>query len=358
VGAFRNQTVDVSVADARSTALGAFKHQATGTDFGAVAPAVTVPASAVDGDTVTISGKNGSAQVVFAAGDTALDQAAAVNAATGATGVKATAVTFAELHTLGAVGTISFNLNSTAQGTANDGTAQAIQAVITNTSDLSALRDAINGHSASTGITAELRTGNASAVILTQAQGRDIEFDTFVNSDAGADAITYRALQSDKTTALGANRTTTTAASLDSGRISGALDFISTDQYNLTSATTEIIATTVVSVNTLGAAGSLGGQSVATQGGAAGAIEVIDSALEKLNDMRAQLGASQNRFETTAAALESSAENLSAANSRIRDTDIATESAEMARAQVLSQAGVSVLAQANQLPQMALKLLG
>ena len=66
----------------------------------------------------------------------------------------------------------------------------------------------------------------------------------------------------------------------------------------------------------------------------------------------------QNRLGSTVANLESSSENLQFSNSRVRDADVAMESSELARAQVLMQAGVSVLAQANQQPQMALKLLG
>jgi len=97
---------------------------------------------------------------------------------------------------------------------------------------------------------------------------------------------------------------------------------------------------------------------VSSRTGAQSSIQVIDSALGKLNNLRSTLGAIQNRFESTVNALESTAENLSASNSRIRDVDVASESAELARAQVLSQAGVSVLAQANQQPQLALKLLG
>jgi flagellin len=87
-------------------------------------------------------------------------------------------------------------------------------------------------------------------------------------------------------------------------------------------------------------------------------IDTIDSALEHISSQRAKLGAVQNRLETTIANVKSAAENLSASNSRIRDVDVASESAELARGQILMQAGVSVLAQANQMSQLSLKLLG
>ena len=83
-----------------------------------------------------------------------------------------------------------------------------------------------------------------------------------------------------------------------------------------------------------------------------------DSAIEKINNQRAVLGAVQNRLEHTIAVQQVASDNLSAADSRIRDVDVAAESAKMAKANILMQAGVSVLSQANQQPQMALKLLG
>jgi flagellin len=76
-----------------------------------------------------------------------------------------------------------------------------------------------------------------------------------------------------------------------------------------------------------------------------------------VNAMRANFGAMQNRLQSTIANLMVANENLSAANSRIRDTDIAAESAELTRNSILKQAGISVLGQANQAQQMALKLL-
>jgi flagellin len=87
-------------------------------------------------------------------------------------------------------------------------------------------------------------------------------------------------------------------------------------------------------------------------------IASVDSALAYVSSSRATLGAAQNRLQHTIANLSTTSENLSASNSRIRDVDVALESSNMAKNQVLEQAGVSVLAQANQLPQLALKLLG
>jgi flagellin len=87
-------------------------------------------------------------------------------------------------------------------------------------------------------------------------------------------------------------------------------------------------------------------------------LEILDRAINMVSENRASLGALQNRLTSTVNNQTVADENLSAANSRIRDADIAAESAELARTNILTQSGVSVLAQANQNNMMALKLLG
>ena len=87
------------------------------------------------------------------------------------------------------------------------------------------------------------------------------------------------------------------------------------------------------------------------------ALGIIDAALSQISTVRASLGATQNRLNITIDNLGTSVENLSASNARIRDADIAKETANLTRAQILVQAGVSVLSQANQTPQIALSLL-
>jgi len=106
--------------------------------------------------------------------------------------------------------------------------------------------------------------------------------------------------------------------------------------------------------------GSLGvdGLSAATKEGAQTSLKTIDSAIEKVSGQRAALGAIQNRLTSTSNNLQITNENLSAANSRIRDVDYAQISAQNARNNILSQAGTAVLAQANQSGQNALRLIG
>jgi len=97
--------------------------------------------------------------------------------------------------------------------------------------------------------------------------------------------------------------------------------------------------------------------SISTAPAAQNALSAIDSAISSVSQLRGDLGAAQNRLQSTINNLQASTENLSAANSRIRDVDVAAETANLTRAQVLQQAGIAVLAQANVSSQAALALL-
>ena len=96
---------------------------------------------------------------------------------------------------------------------------------------------------------------------------------------------------------------------------------------------------------------------ISTAVGSSAAVKIIDNALAEINDSRANLGAIQNRFGYTISNLANVSENVSASRSRIQDTDFAAETAQMTKNQILQQAGTSILAQSNQLPQAALSLI-
>ncbi len=96
---------------------------------------------------------------------------------------------------------------------------------------------------------------------------------------------------------------------------------------------------------------------VSSVSGALSAIGMIDDAINTVNSIRSDFGTIQNRFESIVRSNQNAVENLSAARSRIRDADFAAETAELTRTQILQQAGVAMLAQANQMPQNALSLL-
>lgn len=114
------------------------------------------------------------------------------------------------------------------------------------------------------------------------------------------------------------------------------------------------------SLSTDATAGELGIDSidVSDKSGARDALDIVDKSLNKLGVMRANFGAIQSRLNATVSNLDIQYENLNAANSRLRDTDVAKETAEMASAQILQNSAVSVLAQANTFPSVALKLIG
>ncbi|HKM36420.1 MAG TPA: flagellin [Thiopseudomonas sp.] len=103
---------------------------------------------------------------------------------------------------------------------------------------------------------------------------------------------------------------------------------------------------------------SINNLDITTAEGAQQAISVLDGAMTKVDSERAKLGAVQNRFESTISNLQNIGENASAARGRIMDTDYAAESANLAKNQIMQQAGTAMLAQANQLPQAVLSLLG
>jgi flagellin len=97
---------------------------------------------------------------------------------------------------------------------------------------------------------------------------------------------------------------------------------------------------------------------VSTVGGASGALVAVSNAISAIGGARADLGALQNRFQSTIRNLTNISENVSGARGRIRDTDFASETAELTRNQIVQQASLTVLSQANQRPQAALSLLG
>jgi flagellin len=102
---------------------------------------------------------------------------------------------------------------------------------------------------------------------------------------------------------------------------------------------------------------SIAAVDISSVAGANAALAAVDAALASVDSNRATLGAVQNRFSSTIENLQINGENLSASRSRIQDADFAMETANLARAQVLQQAGTAMIAQANQLPQQVLSLL-
>jgi flagellin len=152
-----------------------------------------------------------------------------------------------------------------------------------------------------------------------------------------------------------ANVTEFNGQKLLNGATSGGITF----QVGLSAGTDDRITVSISKTfaSSIGTGTSIGSSHVSTVTMARNALAVVDAALSDISGVRGDLGAAQNRLAITVRNLATQRENLSAANSRIRDVDVAKETVEMTRSQILMQAGVSVLAQANQLPSMALSLL-
>lgn len=138
---------------------------------------------------------------------------------------------------------------------------------------------------------------------------------------------------------------------LINGDLSGGVDF----QVGMNNTSNDRIALTITNTDATNL--GLNDDALTTATGAQQAIDALDAAIQSVATSRGTLGTTQNRLTVTLSNLANMHENLSAANSRIKDVDIAEESASMTRNQILQQAGVAVLAQANALPQSALSLI-
>lgn len=128
-------------------------------------------------------------------------------------------------------------------------------------------------------------------------------------------------------------------------------------QVGLEALSSDQIQVTLGGVSLASITGTSAAVSGTTSSSALASLAIIDSAITSVSTARSSFGAAMNRLEVAQSNIQTMRLNLSAANSRIRDVDVASETANMSRNQVLAQAGLSVLAQANQLPQLALGLL-
>lgn len=256
--------------------------------------------------------------------------AQAINSA-GITGLTATATTSTAADTFttvtgGVAGTYALSINGiNVFGTG--GEAVGVGATVTQ----SQVQTAINAVSAQTGVTAS--ADSTGKLVLTAADGSDITAVQTIGgaaTGAGAGALT--------TTATVGNLTVSAASAIT---VAGATP----GNAGLTAGT--IAAST----------GLLSTQNVLTVAGANSTIHSIDSALATVSSFQSQLGAIQNRFTSTVSNLQATSQNLTSSRSTIQDADFAAETAKLTQSQVLQQAGISVLAQANQEPQLILKLL-
>ena len=358
VGANANQTIGVSVTSARAIEMGNNIVNSNTSAAPSIASASVGAnlASAVNGFTaqvLTLAG-NGTVNTTatLADGSSAKAVATAINAFTSLSGVTAVATTTATLRNVTA-GSVQFKM------TGSNSTAIVVSATVANTSDLSALAQAINAQSGTTGITAVAdKTGN---LVMTQSAGDDIKIENLngpLQGLTGAVIVGAEAGTQVSFMETGGGGTASPTNDL-AVAIGGKVALNSSAGFTISSADALGAAnSTLIDTGSQGSAlSSVAAIDISTQAGANAALLVVDGALASVSANRAQLGAVQNRFLTTIENLQTNSENLSASRSRIQDADFAAETANLSRTQILQQAGTAMVAQANQLPQTVLQLL-
>lgn len=263
----------------------------------------------------------------------AISKAHAINQISDRTGVTA------EINsTLVTAGTISTGSSGSGSITVNGVTVNISYSSADTVADKqNAIVTAINNKSGQTGVRAE---AFGSTFRLLAEDGRNIEVGNITSSTGTFDAANLGL--TGVTSVTRATLTLISAGQIQLDSITGNISNAGFEIGNYGSSETGQLVKDI---------------DISTVDGALRALDAIDNALNTINFQRANLGAIQNRFESTIANQSITAENLTAANSRIRDADFAAETAQLSRSQVLQQAGLSILAQANGQPQQVLQLL-
>ena len=383
------ETIDVTIDDAATDAIGAFNMHSVSHANNLFNSTNTQ----IAGTTMSIAGYLGSAQVTVTTDtanvNTSVKQLAAdINAVKTSTGVEATAITKARLHTVTDSGVVKFNLagNHTTTGSTAV-TRYAVTATLAATTDLDPLADAINKHAANTGVTAKLGA-TAAELILTHQTGETIELtdihvggvtsknlsltalDKFGNDTTSADTTLNRIANTSGSTF------TTTAASdqMRTAYVLGTVTLSSIKNFTVAGDVAAVgqgyfeNAGTGTGANNDGYTGqttaggtaklsSVASISVSDQEHATDAISVLDAAIAKIDQQRADLGAISNRLSSVVDNNTSMVTNTESSKSHILDTDFAVETTKLTRTQILQQAATSMLAQANASKQSVLALL-
>ena len=321
VGANAGQAITVDkIASARSSDLGQYQ------GFNEANFSIGTANDGAVAKEVTVGGQN------YDLGSVADDAKAIANALNNA-GISGLTVTANETKVVGQASSLS--------GSASDADSIKINGTtinLTNTGNAASNRahaiEQINAQSAVTGVRA---IDNGSGVDLVAADGRNI-----TTAFTGGNAATVADY------GLAANATT--GGTLDisyaaPAGVTGTFDFTTGFHAAFTSQSIAATGTAVTAFD------------ISTVSSAEAVMRSVDAALQTINSSRADLGAMQNRFSSVITNLQTTSENLSASRSRIQDTDFAAETAALTRAQILQQAGVAMLAQANALPNNVLSLL-
>ncbi|ABI71026.1 flagellin [Shewanella frigidimarina] len=333
VGSDANQTISISLRSSAAENIGGQKITGAGTAAGTTALTTGAPAFGAGTLTITNDATGQAGLVSAAVTDTANTYASKINALEGTTGVSARAHTEIEITSDYAAALTGGTIGSSRTG--------APTTDISSVTSAQGLVDTINADSSNTGLTAKLdaESGNVRIASLdgdnittTQVGGATFTIDSVVNGVADGAAID--AAVAAGTTSLGAIELTSTSSfSMVESAVTGA--------FNGLTSSDDLVSSI----------------DITTASGAQSAISAIDGAIATIDSQRADLGAVQNRMDFTISNLSNIQNNVTDARSRIQDVDFAAESATLSKQQILSQASSAMLAQANQLPQVALSLL-
>ncbi len=302
------------------------------------------------GGQLDVNGYQGSKSVTIDDDESAKSAAAKINSISADTGVSATAKTDTLIKPDSGK-SFTVKLNSDNKVAADAVTISFSTGSGTSADDFASAISAFNAQTSKTGVTASYDATNQ-GIKLTNSSGEDIKLE---NTSANGNAIGMQNYNADGTPNTTSPLTLDTAGTA-TGVSHGQVTMDSEQSFSIKDAS---------QLHLDGATGTNGGSKlnsvakidISTFDGAQLAIKIADAALSTVNNQRAQYGALQSRFSSAISNLQSTTENLSASRSRIVDTDFASETANMTRGQILQQAGTSMLAQANSLPNGVLSLL-
>ena len=354
VGTSKGQTIAFNIGNAKASQLGALATISgvrgtminTGGVVSLIINGVSVDASEATDDSYSSNGKSYSAIAL----------AKVINEKSGSTAVFADVqTTIVQLNNLnfsaynGSLATDKFTLNN-------------IAITGTGINSVNSFVAAVNNFSNQTGVKARLQSGSTDDIELYSDDGRNMQIQW--SNNAAVSSSSFYEVVNDSANASSAAISTGvvfTQAALSSQN----WDITRTGSIKLRSAS----AITVTGTNTSNALGhsttsvavdpsqALNSISLTTQNLASDSLSVVDATLAQLNSLRSSLGATQSRLDSVVNNLSITLENISSARSQIRDADVAQETAELSRAQILQQAGIAVLGQANTSSQSALQLL-
>ena len=351
IGAFVNETINVSISNMSPTNMGiATNYQTVSAQSDSqLANQIAVSYNNAVGGTSTVEGATIG---TFAAQTNSQAKVAAINAVTSQTGAKAFSFGNGQVgSSYASVGQTAAAVDGIAGGslTVNGVSIGAVAAAASNTNVADGLVAQINAVTNQTGVTAvkvntpDGATATNDAIVLINRTGGGISVTANTSVDAGIGTFF-------------ASGTTSTAAGANGAIVmNNALGHLTT-AYD--TATTGAALTGVSAATTTLADATVTAQSVTTAASANLAMLVFEKALDSVNDQRSVVGAKLNRMDAVVRNLSNTRENITAARGRIQDADFAEETARLTHAQILQQAGTSMIAQANQAPQSVLALLG